>query len=65
MGSRGQSRAVAPATNLPALQGCEHGAGLDITPKSKSLSLSKLVKELSSLFFFFFLNIYLFGCAGS
>lgn len=49
MGSRGQPSVASATANPPALQGGENWGGLDLTPKSQSLSLSKVVKELSNL----------------
>ena len=49
MGSRGQPSVASATANPPVLQGGENWGGLDLTPKSQSLSLSKVVKELSNL----------------
>lgn len=49
MGSRAQPSVASATANPPVLQGGENWGGLGLTPKSQSLSLSKVVKELSSL----------------
>ena len=49
MGSRAQPSVASATANPPVLQGGENWDGLGLTPKSQSLSLSKVVKELSSL----------------
>ena len=43
MGSRGQPSFATATTNSPVLQGGENWGALDLTPKSQSLSLSKVV----------------------